>query len=183
MDIWQGPMLGAILIGIPLVVFLIIKLMFARTHKAYWTYMALLAVIGVLALILVNQSDFVTEADWAEVEKQPPPDFGRLLSQMPIVQVVLLALAGGLWIVGGNVLIVWQKRKAGRSWMEAFNPFGPVFRDFDGKAWKILGFLVFASMVLGMAAISMTKSNDRELGGVTESGQPASFFSTDQTAN
>ena len=183
MDLWPGILIAAIPIVALLSFFLIIKWSFAKTHKSYWMYIALLVLLGGLMMVLVNVSGIFPQKELAEMTKRPVPEFGQIISQLPSAQVILLALACAIWIIGGNVLFFWYKRRAGRSWWACLNPFGPVFRDFDAKAWKILGLLLLSALALAMAGVSLP----REASGIPRWQTPASdrihFWSTTETAN
>ncbi len=161
MSFWTSVLIVAIPISVLLAFFLVIKWSFAKTQKAYWTYLALFMLLGGLMMALVNASDFFPREKLAEAAKHPVPDPGQILAQLPVAQVVLLGLAGAVWVIGGNILIIWQGRKAGRSWWACLNPFRPIFRDFDAKAWKILGLLLLVGLALAMAGGSIRQEAPR----------------------
>jgi len=155
MDAVSGFWFAAIPIALVILAVLLFKQLFAKTHKSYWMYTALLVIAGFVIFVIVNTSGIIPEAELREMASRPPPSLGEFTSRMPVLQIVLLVLAGGVWIIGANFLTVWQRRKTGRSWWVSLNPFGPVFRDFDRKAWAIFGLLLLSSMVLAMLALSI----------------------------
>jgi len=156
MEEWPDILIATlILTGFVVLSVLFYKQSFAKTHKAWWIYTLLLFLVGFVGLIVVSKSGLL-DAELAEKAKRPPPSLQTVSSEMPVSQVVLLAAAGIIWIGGVNVLVVWQRRRAGRSWWACFNPFGPIFRDFDGRTWLIFGLLFLLAMGLGMAALSMS---------------------------
>ena len=63
-----------------------------------------------------------------------------------------LFVAGTIWIVGGNYIILRQRRKAGESWIMALNPFAP-FRYMDRRSWLQLLLLVFLSLVVAQVGL------------------------------
>jgi hypothetical protein len=57
-------------------------------------------------------------------------------------------IAAGMWIIGGNYILLRQRRKAGESWMQALNPFAPSGRHMDGRSWLQVLLLLFVSLAL-----------------------------------
>ncbi|NJM36278.1 MAG: hypothetical protein HC850_18075 [Rhodomicrobium sp.] len=57
--------------------------------------------------------------------------------------------AGILWMGGGTYIMVRQRRKAGLSWWEAFDPSYPPFRHMDGRVWAKI--LLLGVISLGLA--------------------------------
>jgi hypothetical protein len=144
-----------VFLAIPVVLllslFLVFKQVTAKTRKTYWISLGLFMLLGVAMLTMVNVSGIVPE-----LPKRPAPDVGRIFSQVPVAQLVLLALAAAIWMIGVPFLIIRQTRKAGRSLWAYLNPLNPPFRDFDAEAWKIFGLLAVSSLTLGMAAVSLS---------------------------
>ena len=52
MELWSGILIAAIPIFVLLGFFLTIKWSFAKTHKSYWIYTALLVLLGGLMMVL-----------------------------------------------------------------------------------------------------------------------------------
>ena len=125
--------------------------------KGRWRFYLVLIVISTTAVVLLNLSGVPEEGRQKIAERQTPlPAPQDALRQMPPAQLALIALGGIVWIGGVNALAVWQRRKAGLSWWACFNPLALPFSHFDGRAWRIFGFLTLATIVLGLAAFSFT---------------------------
>jgi hypothetical protein len=56
--------------------------------------------------------------------------------------------AGAIWIIGGNLIHLRQRRKAGESWLQALNPFAPFGRHMDRRSWLQLLLLAVVSLAV-----------------------------------
>jgi len=123
----------------------------AQTRSAYWKSMVFFAVPILLTILLGEASGLMP------APKGPAPTLpaaGDLLAGIPTGQLILLSLAALLWIGGGNVLLYRHRRRLGKKWWQALNPFDPPFKDFNVTEWLILGGLVLSSLGLAALAIS-----------------------------
>ena len=127
-----------------------IRMLTAKTQRAYVLNIALftLPILSVFALgHLTGAVDFN-----APPKSDLPPNLELQLSWL---QAIILSVAGGIWIVGGNVLMYRHTKRMGRSFWSILNPFKPQFRDFTGREWGSLGLLVVTSLLLAMLAINL----------------------------
>lgn len=125
--------------------------------KSTWRLYLALIVAGILVVVLLNVTGVPEEGREKlaqQQQEQPLPSPGALFSRMPAGQTALLTLAGVVWIGGIYALAIRQARKAGRSWSSCLNPFRPVFRDFDRRAWTILAVLLVIGLLLVSASLS-----------------------------
>lgn len=123
----------------------------AQTRSAYWKNIALFATPILLTLALGKASGLMTEPVGPPPVLPPP---GDVFAGMPTGQLILLSLAAMLWIGGGNVLLYRHRRRLGKKWWQALNPFDPPFKDFNTAEWLTLGGLVAGSFALGTLALS-----------------------------
>ena len=89
----------------------------------------------------------------APPKNELPADFAP--PHLSLLQVVLLSVAGCLWIVGGNVLIYRHTKRMGRSFWSILNPFKPQFRDFSGYEWASLAALTGVTLLLALLAMNL----------------------------
>jgi hypothetical protein len=123
----------------------------AQTRPAYWKNMAFFAAPMLLTFLLAKASGLIPQAS------APPsaiPAAEDVLARMPTGQLVLLSLAAALWIGGGNLLLYRHRRRVGKKWWQALNPFNPPFKDFNTAEWLTLGGLMTGSFALGALAVS-----------------------------
>ena len=62
-------------------------------------------------------------------------------------------VAGAIWIIGGNYILIRQRRKAGQSWKQVLNPFAPFVRHMD--RWSYLQLLLVACLSLAVANVGL----------------------------
>lgn len=123
----------------------------AQTRSAYWKNMVFFAAPMLLTFLLADAAGLMPEAS------APPsaiPEVENVLAGMPTGQLILLSLAAVLWVGGGNVLLYRHRRRLGKKWWQALNPFDPPFKDFNTAEWLTLGGLAAGSFALGALAVS-----------------------------
>ncbi|WP_431098990.1 hypothetical protein [Polaromonas aquatica] len=123
----------------------------AQTRSAYWKNMVFFAAPILLTFLLADAAGLMPEAS------PPPseiPEVEDVLAGIPTGQLILLSLAAALWVGGGNVLLYRHRRRLGKKWWQALNPFDPPFKDFNTAEWLTLGGLAAGSLALGALAVS-----------------------------
>jgi type II secretory pathway component PulF len=147
--------LPVVLVGLPICFFLFFKSFRAQTRKAYWTYNALIGAVMLVMFGLMRLAGLIpsTEQLREHQAKAPPPQ--EVLSNLPTSFLVLVGLVGLIWIGGGNWIVIHQRRKAGRSWWDCFNPFNPPFRDMNRKAWLQVALLAVFSLVVFSVGLNL----------------------------
>jgi hypothetical protein len=123
-------------------IFLLYKILTAKTRKSYFGYFGLAMAFGMVASTILVNSGLMPLPPPGHPPQQAPRD---VLASLPWHVIV----AGILWICGGNYILARQGRKAGLSWWEALNPFSPPFRYMNGGAWAKI--LLLAIVALGFA--------------------------------
>jgi uncharacterized membrane protein YhaH (DUF805 family) len=161
--------IAVFLIGIPICFFLFFKSFKAQTRRAYWIYNGVIAVVMLVMFGLLSAAGLMPSTEklrQLQAEAPPPQD---MLSQIPTSYLVLFGLIAVVWIGGGNWIVIRQKRKAGRSWWDCFNPLNPPFRDMNGIAWlQIALLMVFSLVVLGVGLELI-----QDIGPAASGGPPA----------
>ena len=61
---------------------------------------------------------------------------------------VLLGLGMAIWLIGGNLVVAWHYRRAGKSAWSGLKPFAFPFKDFNSREWMVLAVLAVTSLVL-----------------------------------
>jgi hypothetical protein len=128
-----------------------LRMLTAKSQRAYLANIALF-VLPILAVFglghLTGAVDFnAAPKNELSVEHAAP--------QLSWIQVLLMSVAGGLWIIGGNVLMYRHTKRMGRSFWSILNPFQPQFRDFTGREWASLAVLAVGTLLLGAVAMSL----------------------------
>ena len=128
-----------------------VRMLTAKTQRAYVQNIALfvLPILGVFALgHLSGAVDFKAPSDNELTANSAEPELSW-------PQTFLLSAAGGLWVIGGNVLMYRHTRRVGRSFWSLLNPFKPQFRDFSGREWASLAMLTVTTLLLAALAFSL----------------------------
>jgi hypothetical protein len=128
-----------------------VRILTAKTQQAYVFNIALF-VLPILAVFALGHA--VGFADFTAPPKNPVPP-SAAAPQFTWQQIVLLAAAGCVWIVGGNVLTYRQNKRTGRSFWSSLNPFQPPFRDFNRQEWAALACLAALTLALGASATKL----------------------------
>jgi hypothetical protein len=128
-----------------------LRMLTAKTQRAYLQSLALFTVPIIGALVLGHAAGFLD----FNVPKSPQPPSELAPLALSWEQVVLLTLAGCVWLVGVNVLMYKHTRRMGRSFFSMLNPFKPQFRDFSGQEWLALFVLAATALSLGWLAINL----------------------------
>ena len=86
------------------------------------------------------------------MDKPAPVDVSGFLEKMwqanSAEALILVGLGMAVWLIGGNVLVAWHYRRAGKSAWSGLKPFGFPFKDFNSLEWAILAALATTSLVL-----------------------------------
>ena len=87
---------------------------------------------------------------------EPKTDLGdffqKVIHNNPPSTLILSALAGAVWLIGGNLLVMSHYRRIGKSQWSGFQLFAFPFAKFNLKEWCILALLVLVSFCLAIAA-------------------------------
>lgn len=152
----QGWVVGAILVALPIFFFLFFKMMTAKTRRAYFAVMALIAVIMLSLFAFLNESGFVPSLEEVRQHQAEAPSPEEVLSNAPTSVLVTFGLIAVIWIGGGNWILIRQARKAGRRWWEHLNPLNPPFRDMDWKAWVQMALLGVVALLVASLGAQLT---------------------------
>ncbi len=128
-----------------------IRMLTAKSQRAYLSSIALF-VLPILGVFVLGYLTGAVELN-APTKGELPSDF--VPPQLSWIQIILLSVAGGLWLVGGNVLMYLHTKRMGRSFWSILNPFKPQFGDFTRYEWASLGALVVVTLLLGGLAMSL----------------------------
>jgi hypothetical protein len=127
----------------------------AKTRFDYVKNGALFLGPLLLAWFLVNAAGLVPEH---VTPAATPPSVQYVFDMVPKSQIILLALAGAVWIGGGNLLMYFHNRRIGKRWWQSLNPLTPPFKDFNAAEWSVLVALIVVSLVLVTLGISIGES-------------------------
>lgn len=145
----------ALVVAFPTGVIAWFRILRAKTTAEYLKNIALF-VLPILTVFLLADAagmvDFPASEPTAFVAVPPAAD---ALPKLSTLQIILLAAAGTIRIVGGNVLMAHHRRRTGKRWWSPLNPLRPPFGDFNRKEWGILGGLACISMLLAIAALNV----------------------------
>lgn len=145
----------AFVIAFPTTVIAWFRILRAKTSTEYFKNVVLFVLPILVVFVLADMAglaDFPPPMPKEPVEALRPSD---IFSQLSLLQLILLGVASVIWIVGGNILLLAHLRRTGKRWWVLLNPFRPPFGEFNSKEWSILGGLLVASMVLGIAALNV----------------------------
>jgi len=134
--------------AVPVYIVLIFRTMTAKTGKDSAINFALTQGLGVVLLLLFSISGIGPSSEELRRAQSQAPKAEEMLKAMPWE----LFVAGTIWIVGGNYIILRQRRKAGESWIKALKPFAP-FRYMDRRSWLQLLLLVFLSLAVAQVGL------------------------------
>ena len=164
----------ALVIAFPTALIAWFRMIRAKNRKDYLKNIALF-VLPILSVFVLAY--FGGLMQFPDVAKAPPaqvPSAQEIFSKMPTPQLILLGLAGCIWLIGGNVLFFFHKRRVGKSWWQSMNPLEPLFKDFNGREWSILIVLVVSTFIFVGAAMSFNQpknlSHNNQLQPTTKSG-------------
>ncbi len=144
----------AFVIAFPTALITWFRMIRSKNRKDYLKNIALF-VLPILSVFLLAHLGGLTQ--FPNMSEAPPPQVPsaqEIFSTMPTAQLILLGIAGGIWLIGGNVLFYLHKRRVGKSWWQFMNPLEPPFKDFNGKEWSILIVLVISTFIIAGAAMS-----------------------------
>ena len=126
------------------------RMLRAKSRAVYWQSVALFIGPMLLTFVLAQAAGLMPEVP---APSGPPPSFQDVLGDLPTHQIVLLALAGLVWMGGGNLLLHLHRRRLGKTWWQTLNPLEPPFKDFNAREWWTLAGLVVTS--LGLVAFAL----------------------------
>jgi hypothetical protein len=92
------------------------------------------------------------------MEKHPEfwlSQFMAIFANMPLGQMIFLALFAGTWLIGGNILVARHYKRVGKSPWSGFKPFAFPFTNFNAKEWLALALLAAVSLTFGAIALSI----------------------------
>lgn len=128
-----------------------IRMLTAKSQRAYLLNVALF-VLPILALFGFGY--FSGSVDFtAPYRNQLPAEI--VAPQLTWLQVLLLSVAGCLWLIGGNLLMYRHTKRMGRSFWSILNPFKPQFRDFTRHEWASLAALAVITLLLAAFAMNL----------------------------
>jgi hypothetical protein len=84
-------------------------------------------------------------------------------------------VAGAIWIIGGNYILIRQRRKAGQSWKQVLNPFAPFVRHMDRWSYLQLLLMVLLSLAVANAGLGRVGQLPPESTPTTQSFAPMFF--------
>ena len=154
-EVWLGFLVAGYLLAFILIGVLAKRLGLAGTAKAYWLYAPLFLLFFGLFFVILNQGGIIQGGEIADTVKNGTPKAEEFFSQLPVAKLVLMALAGVVWIVGWNIVVYRQLRKAGGSGWTLFTPFQTASYSLDAKAWKTLSVILLVGLVFVGAALSL----------------------------
>ena len=88
-------------------------------------------------------------------DQRDPIQLLSLLAAMPAAQVLLLASAAIVWLVGGNLVIAACCRRIGKPWWHGFKPGSLVLQHFGRREWAWLVALAAVSLGLIISAATV----------------------------
>jgi len=84
------------------------------------------------------------------------PQFMAIFANMPLGQMIFLALFAGTWLIGGNILVARHYKRIGKSPWSGLKPFAFPFTKFNAKEWLSLAVLAAVSLTFGAIALSLS---------------------------
>jgi hypothetical protein len=156
----QGWAIAALVTLLPVGLYLFFKMFTAKTRKAHWGYFALTMLLGTILMSILDASGWIPSKEAFEQRPAETPAPLEAFSRLPTPFLVTIGLAAIIWCGGANLVLIRQRRKAGRSWWESLNPLNPPFREMDGKAWiqiALLAILAFAVVSVGVDLAEVTR--------------------------
>lgn len=127
------------------------RMLRAKTQRSYLSNTALF-VLPILAVFVLGHLAGVIDFNAPPKNELPAASAAPQLSWP---QILLLSVAGSLWLVGGNVLMYKHTKRMGWSFWSVLNPFQPQFRDFTAKEWVSLAALAVATLLLAALAMNI----------------------------
>ena len=79
--------------------------------------------------------------------------FHQMMGNNSAITLVLVALAGAIWLIGANILVAKHYRRQGKSAWSGLKPFAFPFKDFNAQ--ESLTLLALAITSLGLTAIAL----------------------------
>ena len=147
----------AFIVAFPTALIAWFRMIRAKSHKDYLKNIALFVLPILSVFLLAHLGGLMEFPDMADASPPQVPLAQDIFSKMPTPQLVLLMIAGSIWLIGGNVLFFLHKRRVGKNWWQFMNPLEPPFKDFNGKEWSILIILVVSTFIVAGAAMSFNQ--------------------------
>ena len=95
------------------------------------------------------------------MNESPAAFLQKVVANNSAVTLVLIILAAGTWLVGGNLLVSRHYRRVGKPPWSGFKPFAFPFFDFNAKAWGILLLLAVLTFALALTGLLLNASVGR----------------------
>jgi hypothetical protein len=80
--------------------------------------------------------------------------FHKVLTNNSRSTLILTALAGATWLIGGNVVVMMHYRRLGKSPWSGFRPFAFPFSKFNFKEWCMLALVAMVAAYLADLGLS-----------------------------
>jgi hypothetical protein len=83
------------------------------------------------------------------------PAIRDAIANAPASTLILLALAAGIWVIGGHILVAFHYRRLGQPMWTGLKPFRVPFLKFNAKEWMILVLLAVVSLTLASVGLDL----------------------------
>ena len=150
----------AFVIAFPTALIAWFRMIRAKNRKDYLKNIALFVLPILSVFLLAHLGGLIQFPDMAKAPPLQVPSAQEIFSKMPTPQLILLGIAGCIWLIGGNILFFLHKRRVGKSWWQFMNPFEPPFKDFNGREWLVLIALIVSTFIFAGAAMSFNQPKD-----------------------
>ena len=80
--------------------------------------------------------------------------FHKVLTNNSRSTLILMALAGATWLIGGNVVVMMHYRRLGKPPRSGFRPFASPFSKFSFKEWCSLALVAMVALYLAYLGLS-----------------------------
>lgn len=140
-SVWTIVALGTV---VPVLIVLFFRMMMTKTSKGVAINFALGIGVGLVISVILSISGLGPSSEELRQAQNQAPKSEEMLRAIPWE----IFVAATMWMIGGNYILLRQRRKAGESWGEALNPFAPFGRHMDRRSWSQILLLVFLSLAV-----------------------------------